>query len=118
MLAIRIICNISTTFHIPASNLVIVAPTLHFRCNSFIMLQRSNTFCLPLRHFRLTQKQMTDANLEQYKAQSTASVFITLLSETPVPQPLNKNLGLGKVFSSNKIFILNCLGTSTKVPSL
>lgn len=98
MFATWIICNISTTLHITASNLVIVAPILHFRGNSFIILQRSNTFCLPLRHFRLTQKLMMDSNLEQHKTQSTVSVFITLLSETPVLQPLNKSLGLEKVF--------------------
>lgn len=54
------------------------------------------------------------SNSEQHKTQSTVSVFTTLLSETPVPQPLNKNLGLKKVF----ILCLNCLGTSTKVPSV
>lgn len=114
MFATWIICNISTTLHITASNLVIVAPILHFRGNSFIILQRSNTFCLPLRHFRLTQKLMMDSNLEQHETQSTVSVFITLLSETPVLQHLNKSLGLEKVF----ILCWNCLGTSVKVPSL
>lgn len=57
---------------------------------------------------------MMDSNVAQHKTQSTVPVFITLLSETLVPQPLNKSTGLGKVF----ILCLNCLSTSTKAHSL